>query len=81
MTEGNDSGTRREVVEMAHCRQGEAADYENTLNVFLSPSVKVDFERLTRHVFASSSCGLCGKASIESVHQHFSASERTRIKP
>ena len=60
-----------EVVEMAYCRQGEAVDYENTLNVFVSPSVKVDFEQLTRHVFASSSCGLCGKASIESVHQHF----------
>ena len=62
---------RGEVVEMAYCRQGEAVDYENTLNVFVSPSVKVDFEQLTRHVFASSSCGLCGKASIESVHQHF----------
>jgi FdhD protein len=31
----------------------------------------VDFGRLTRHVFATASCGLCGKASIESVHQHF----------
>lgn len=62
---------RGEVVEMAYCLQGEAADYENTLNVFLSPSVTIDFKKLTRHVFASSSCGLCGKASIESVHQHF----------
>jgi FdhD protein len=62
---------RGEVVEMAYCLQGEAADYENILNVFLPPSVKVDFEQLTRHVFASSSCGLCGKASIDSVHQHF----------
>ena len=44
---------------------------DNVLNVFLAPSVEVDFDRLTRHVFASSSCGLCGKASIESVHQHF----------
>ena len=70
LTEGM-IGKRRDVVEIAYCRQGEAADYENTLNVFLAPSVAVDFDQLTRHVFASSSCGLCGKASIESVHQHF----------
>lgn len=44
---------------------------KNVINVFLSPDVTVDFKRLTRHVFASSSCGLCGKATIESVHQHF----------
>ncbi len=43
----------------------------NVLGVFLSAAVKVDFSRLTRHVFASSSCGLCGKASIEAVHQYF----------
>ncbi|MDB6108885.1 MAG: Sulfur carrier protein FdhD [Pedosphaera sp.] len=64
-----------DVLGIAPCQQGEAADYENVLNVFLAPSVEVDFERLTRHVFASSSCGLCGKASIESVHQHFAPVE------
>jgi len=58
-----------EIVEMGPCLQGDAP--ENTLNVFISPAVEVDFERLTRHVFATSSCGLCGKASIEAVHQHF----------
>ena len=62
-----------DVVEIAPCLQSETP--ENTLNVFLAPSVEVDFERLTRHVFASSSCGLCGKASIESVHQHFAPIE------
>jgi FdhD protein len=41
----------------------------NVLNVVLAPSATVDFERLTRHVFASSSCGLCGKATIEAIHQ------------
>lgn len=43
----------------------------NVVNVFLTPGVSVDFDQLTRHVFASSSCGLCGKASIESVHLRF----------
>jgi len=60
---------RKDVVDIMHCRA--AAAPANTLNVFLAPSLKVDFARLTRHVFATSSCGLCGKASIESVHQNF----------
>ena len=60
-----------DVIEIAHCTQGEAADLKNVLNVFLAPSVEVNFDQLTRHVFASSSCGLCGKATIEDVHQHF----------
>jgi FdhD protein len=43
----------------------------NVLDVFLAPEVTVDFAQLTRNVFASSSCGLCGKASIDAVHRHF----------
>jgi FdhD protein len=43
----------------------------NVIDVFLADGVRVDFAELTRHVFASSSCGLCGKASIESVRQRF----------
>lgn len=42
---------------------------QNVINVFLRNAA--DLTRLKRHVFVSSSCGLCGKASIESVHQHF----------
>jgi FdhD protein len=73
---------RADIIEIAHCQQGEAGHLGNTLNVFLAPSVVVDFAQLTRHVFASSSCGLCGKATIESVHQHFpSVSSSVRIAP
>lgn len=43
----------------------------NVINVFLASHVEVDWDKLTRHVFASSSCGLCGKASIESVQGEF----------
>jgi FdhD protein len=43
----------------------------NVISVFLQPDVRIDFERLTRHVFASSSCGVCGAATIEAVHKSF----------
>ena len=62
---------RSNVIEIAHCTEGEAAQLENTMNVLLAPEVEIDYGKLTRHFFASSSCGLCGKASIESVHQQF----------
>ena len=43
----------------------------NVMEVFLAPGVVIDFAQLTRHVYASSSCGLCGKASIDAVHRQF----------
>jgi FdhD protein len=59
---------RSDVVEIKpHPRHREG----NVIDVFLSPNVKVDFSQLTRHVFASSSCGLCGKATIKAVHRRF----------
>lgn len=66
---------RGDLRKIAHDRGCEVDHGENILNIFLSPEVEIDFKRLTRHVFANSSCGVCGKASIESVHQHFPPAE------
>ena len=54
----------------------------NSIEVFLTPDVVVDYRRLTRHVFGSSSCGICGKASIESVRGRFPpvAADRFHIR-
>lgn len=61
----------RDVLEVDYCQQGEATLHGNILNVFLSPKVHINLNRLKRNVYASSSCGLCGKASIESLQNIF----------
>lgn len=56
-----------DVVRIEPCGRTETG---NLVNVVLAPLVPVDFTRLTRHVFAASSCGLCGKASIDAVQRN-----------
>lgn len=42
----------------------------NTVWIHLKPSVHVDLDRLSRHFYTSSSCGVCGKSAIDAVNVH-----------
>ena len=64
---------RSEILEIAHCENGKANDGRNIVNAFLHPAVKIDWEQFKRHFFTNSSCGICGKATIESVQSLFPA--------
>ncbi|MCH2170916.1 formate dehydrogenase accessory sulfurtransferase FdhD [Myxococcota bacterium] len=39
----------------------------NVMRVLLAPEVEVDLDALRRNLYASSSCGICGKATIENA--------------
>jgi FdhD protein len=64
-------GVIRSAADILRVEVCPANEDGNVVDVMLSPDVTVDFERLTRHVFASSSCGLCGKATIDAVRGRF----------
>ncbi len=40
----------------------------NVLVVTLNDNVSFDFKKLERHFYTTSSCGVCGKTSIEAIH-------------
>jgi FdhD protein len=48
---------------------GKQEEKDNVVRVELKPDVIIDFEKLQRHFYTSSSCGVCGKSSIDSVKQ------------
>lgn len=59
----------RDLLEVSQCPV--TADSKgNVVDVLLGGAV-VNWDSLTRHVFSASSCGLCGKTSLDSVFQQF----------
>src|SRR6478735_3421136 len=60
-----------DLLDLLPCRDQEGGKEGNVMNAVLAPGVTVDFDRLTRHVFSSSSCGVCGKATLDAVLQSF----------
>jgi len=54
-----------QVREIVHCGKGKVAT--NTLRVELVAGVEVDMARLERNFYTTSSCGVCGKTSLEAL--------------
>jgi FdhD protein len=68
-----------EIFEITQCLTSRTAgENGNMVEVTLKNPSSVDFTKLTRHVFSSSSCGVCGKASIDAVRQQFAPITSTR---
>ncbi len=58
-----------QLLSIKHCSDKDVEEEarKNIIRVELKPEVQVNWDKLQRNFFTSSSCGLCGKASIESV--------------
>jgi FdhD protein len=57
---------RSDVASVRHCRVSPDPDGDgNVVQVVFPEGAEPDLERLRRNLYATSSCGVCGKASIE----------------
>lgn len=57
-----------QIAEIHHLGpQVETTELRNVIRVDLVPEVRVDLERLKRHFYTTSSCGVCGKTSLEAL--------------
>ena len=60
--------TKEEVVSIHHCKDVEKKEsLGNVVRVELLGNLLPDFAKLERNFLTNSSCGICGKASIEAV--------------
>ncbi len=57
---------RRDVREISYCSGDERQEY-NSVEVRLAPGASFDLGLLDRNFYTTSSCGVCGKASLEAV--------------
>jgi FdhD protein len=66
LTEGLLAG-RGDLRELTYCRSGQGTQEYNIVEARLASADGVDLDRLSRNVYTTSSCGVCGKASLEAV--------------
>jgi FdhD protein len=65
-TEGIVSGPA-DISFVGPCGPPSASGLINVVRVELAPEVDVDLQRLERHFYTSSSCGVCGKSSLDAI--------------
>jgi FdhD protein len=58
---------REQILSLESLATGEAGRNGNVVVARLDPEIQLDAEKTQRNFFANSSCGICGKASIDAV--------------
>ena len=64
---------REQIVKLESAEPQDGTNRGNVIEAALVPESAPDFVKMRRHFFAASSCGICGKASIDSIRSRLLA--------
>jgi FdhD protein len=64
---------REQIIKLGIAEPRDGTNRGNVIQAELSPEAAPDFAKMKRHFFAASSCGICGKASIDSIRSRLLA--------
>ena len=79
-TEGIIEGMEQ-IQNIVYCTDDETGELtDNVVRVELSPTLKIEWSQFERNFYTNSSCGICGKASIESLESFCPTKVSSNIK-
>ena len=69
----------KQIGTISYCDQAEEPNLKNVVDVCLSKGIQIDQEKFKRNFYASSSCGICGKASIEAINKNIDKLDQSLV--
>ena len=57
--------SKNQILNIKHC--GKFPNNQNTVRIDLTSEIVIDFKKLERNFYTTSSCGVCGKSSLEAL--------------
>jgi FdhD protein len=72
---------RQDIQQISYCTPPDQPQQYNIVNVHLAHGVAFDPQRFSRHVYTTSSCGICGKTSLDQVRAALPAKPLARFVP
>lgn len=61
------------LISIKHCQSVKKEEEGNVIRAELDPSIEIDLRKWQRNFYTTSSCGVCGKSSIDAVQLQCSA--------
>ncbi len=73
--------SKDQIESIEHPKSWNPETEGNIVSIKIADGVEIDFEKLERHFYTSSSCGVCGKSSIDAIRATGLKNMEDKIEP